>query len=291
MKTSQATAFAAVIIAMCLTTPYQAAPNEQPGSPSIPVGWLTAFPSIVQTGTHPELNWSLEYPKTVLDKVSIQPAGQLILKEGSSVEVRVVAASSDSSSGTSLPVETWINPGTGSWSRVFTGTEETVDPTKVVYRQEVPTNATLYVGSRTYDEGWGPFEYTGSGSSNVVTLVDGDSLPEILPNFNEALVNPSLAPYVDGSGNVEIGPQDVIILYELDQPDPTHTGHEHQDVVVLVTFNRPVDNNGHGNNIDGIDASNPGDAPFIVNDTDPNVDDEGSGGGAWPKWEGSAIVN
>jgi hypothetical protein len=44
----------------------------------------------------------------------------------------------------------------------------------------------------------------------------------------------------------------------------------------------PKTNNGHGNNCDGVDSSNPGNAPFQDNDSDPNVDDECSGGGAYP---------
>lgn len=39
----------------------------------------------------------------------------------------------------------------------------------------------------------------------------------------------------------------------------------------------PKNNNGHGNNIDGVDASNPG-GSFEGEDSDPNVDDEGGNG-------------
>ncbi len=44
----------------------------------------------------------------------------------------------------------------------------------------------------------------------------------------------------------------------------------------------PKTNNGHGNNCDGVDSSNPGNAPFQSEDTNPNVDDECGGGGAHP---------
>ena len=44
----------------------------------------------------------------------------------------------------------------------------------------------------------------------------------------------------------------------------------------------PKNNNGHGNNCDGVDNSNPGNGPHHDNDTDPNVDDECGGGGAYP---------
>lgn len=41
-------------------------------------------------------------------------------------------------------------------------------------------------------------------------------------------------------------------------------------------------NNGHGNNVDGVDTSNPGKTPWAIYDTNPAVDDEGTGGGALP---------
>ena len=44
----------------------------------------------------------------------------------------------------------------------------------------------------------------------------------------------------------------------------------------------PKTNNGHGNNCDGVDSSNPGNAPHHGDDTDSSVDDECGGGGAAP---------
>jgi secreted trypsin-like serine protease len=94
-----------------------------------------------------------------------------------------------------------------------------------------------------------------------------------------------IKPYLTATNKVQIGPMDVIVFMEL-----THTnsqksdpGYDLQDMVLLVTFkSKAKTNNGHGNNIDGIDSSNPGNAPFINLDTDPAVDDEGGGGGAAP---------
>ena len=70
---------------------------------------------------------------------------------------------------------------------------------------------------------------------------------------------------------------DSIIFMELTHSDSqqSNSGYDLQDMVLLVTFKKCKNNNGHGNNIDGIDSSNPGQAPFINLDTDPNVDDEG----------------
>ena len=81
---------------------------------------------------------------------------------------------------------------------------------------------------------------------------------------------------------------------ELTHSDPSHGGFDLQDMAILVTFSDEVveedgttvdgsdttyekTNNGHGNNADGVDSSNPGNAPFT--DSDPTVDDESTGGG------------
>ena len=66
---------------------------------------------------------------------------------------------------------------------------------------------------------------------------------------------------------------DVIVFMELTHTDAqsSNQGYDLQDMVLLVTF-RAKNNNGHGNNADGVDSSNPGNAPFT--DSDPTVDDE-----------------
>jgi len=51
------------------------------------------------------------------------------------------------------------------------------------------------------------------------------------------------------------------------------------------TVASPAGNNGHGNNIDGVDSSNPGEGgggPNGAVDESGDVDDEGGGGGASP---------
>jgi hypothetical protein len=91
---------------------------------------------------------------------------------------------------------------------------------------------------------------------------------------------------------------------ELTHTDRNHGGFDLQDLAILVTFYDEVShngvtsdcedssdvttggttggttsgtgNNGHGNNVDGVDSSNPGNSPFT--DSDPNVDDEGGRG-------------
>ncbi len=84
-----------------------------------------------------------------------------------------------------------------------------------------------------------------------------------------------MAPYLDGGGKIKIGPLDSIIMMELTQPESNTNdkGYNLQDMVLLMTV-KPKGNNGHGNNIDGVDTSNPGNAPFMKYDTNAAIDDE-----------------
>ena len=72
MKTSQLAALAAAFTAVgTLVSPRALAQT----TPTIPVGDLTAFPTVVQTGTKPTLTWSNGYPSVVENFVTItQPA-------------------------------------------------------------------------------------------------------------------------------------------------------------------------------------------------------------------------
>jgi len=286
MKTSQPAALAAALIAMCVTISQANADNsEQPGDPAIPVGWLNAFPTVVQAGTHPTLTWGIEYPETVFEIITIDPGGVITPKTCLIMEARVLGASVQKSATEWLTVEAWLSAG-GGWGRFFEGKQSDVKPTKVLYRQEIQAYVPINIGGRCFDQEWGPLYNTGSGSWNVSVLVDGDVPPDPVPAYNQDRIAAFLRPYIDDTGRIEIGPKDVILLFELDATNPTQGSFDLQDLVVLASFKSCKTNNGHGNNIDGIDTSNPGNAPFIIYDTDPTVDDEGAGGGAWPKFNG-----
>ena len=82
---------------------------------------------------------------------------------------------------------------------------------------------------------------------------------------------------MDGSGKVNIGPLSVLILMELNQTNPGTSTFDYQDQVLLVSFSLKHPNNGHGNNLDGVDVSNPGQGSGGPNgEVDPSggVDDE-----------------
>ncbi len=258
--------------------------------PAMPSGWLTAFPTMVQTGTHPTLTWGINYPSIVEDYITIEQPATIEADEDIECEIRVLGAGvTVSRSGQSgyefVPTEAWMNVDGDGWDRLFWGTNHNVNPNQVVESFTLKKNETLKFGGRYYYNGWGPWFHSDSGGDNVRTLVNGDFPPDNVPDYGAPSLESFLQPYLNPNGRVNIGPMDVIVFMELTHYDSqkSNPGYDLQDMVLLVTFkSRARTNNGHGNNLDGIDSSNPGNAPFINLDTDPNVDDEGSGGGAAP---------
>jgi hypothetical protein len=297
MKTSPWAATSAAVIALCALVPTSALAQgngngNQNTVPLVPSGWLTAFPTIVQTGTKPTLTWGINYPSIVEDYVDIEDPATVKTTEILDCEVRVLGAgvtsnSSNSNSYTFVPTEAQISYDGGTYTRIFYGTNLNVNPNTVVWsKTNIPKNKRLRFGGRYYHNNkWGPYFNSQSGTQNVRTLINGQIPPSNVPSYGAPSLESFLLPYLGPDGRVKIGPMDVIVFMELTHTDSqmSNTGYDLQDMVLLVTFKSKVKtNNGHGNNIDGIDSSNPGNAPFINLDTDPEIDDEGGGGGAAP---------
>ncbi len=76
---------------------------------------------------------------------------------------------------------------------------------------------------------------------------------------------------------MNIGPFSILIMMELGQTNRSLTCFDYQDIVLLVTLSTKHPNNGHGNNLDGVDSSNPGRGHGGANgmvDPSGGVDDE-----------------
>ena len=308
MKTSQLAAFAAVFAVVALPCEGRRSNRNNNGNngngnsnggeetttfPAQPSGWISALPTIVQTGTKPTIRWGINYPSVVEDYVTITPPATVTTDEEIDCEIRILGAgvtvnSSYSNSYSFVPTEARLSYDNGSYQRIFFGTNHEVNPDEVVWSSTVPKNTDLKFGGRYYyNRSWGPWFNSDSGTQNVRSLVNGDEPPDNVPDYNAPSLESFIRPYLTPSGKVAIGPMDVIVFMELTHYDSqmNDSGYDLQDMVLLVTFKSRAtthSNNGHGNNLDGIDSSNPGNAPFINLDTDPNVDDEAGGGGAYP---------
>ena len=90
MKTNPCAAFLAALIAVSVLVSSRA--HAQTTSPTVPVGTLTASPTVVQTGTKPTLKWSIYYPSVVKDYITITSPGTITAKRGLYCDIRVLGA-------------------------------------------------------------------------------------------------------------------------------------------------------------------------------------------------------
>ena len=204
---------------------------------------MSASPGLVRAGAYPTLKWNIIYPSTVKDHVDVDD-NTVTPKEGLDVEVRVLGAgvtvsNSKATSLTFVPTEAQMSCAGGSYQRIFFGTNHDVNPNKVVYSGKVEKGSPLRFGGRYYyNNKWGPYYNSESGTKNVRTLVNGETPPTAYPLHTAPTLESFIKPYLDASGRVAIGPMDVIVFMELTHTDSQskQTGYDLQDMVLLVTF-------------------------------------------------------
>ncbi|MGJ8632899.1 MAG: hypothetical protein ACSHX7_03190 [Luteolibacter sp.] len=275
--TSHWAAVKAVVITVCaLSATSQLSPADTETIPSVPVGWITASPTVVQTGTKPDLVWSITYPSVVEDFVQIIPPATINPTEEVDVEIRVLGNGVTLNSGNSY---TYVNAQAllsfdgGSYGSIFYGSNHDVNPSRVVWsRESLQPNQELNFGGRYYYNGWGPRYRSTDGKQNVRTLVNGDTPPDKVPSIGAPSLEDFIRPYLDDEGKVSIGPMDVIVFMELTHDDDKQddAGYDMQDLVLLVTFtsNKPK------NNDEGSTSDNDSDHSFMeydgVTNSNPN---------------------
>ena len=254
--------------------------NQSHGDPFTPVGSLTVTPTVVQPGVQPNMVWNIRYPESVSDLAVLDSEDSTTLSEQTDVKIRITGASLESE-GEDLPVAVWVQVGTGSsWELIFYGDSNSVVPDELVYQaKNVSSGTTIEIAAagKNPDGSWNSAIITGYVTDNVSGHVNGSTISE---HFDTDTTESFMTQYLDESDQVVLGPHDIIHCFELESQDPADSSFDLQDVVVVTTLGKT--NNGHGNNVDGVDSSNPGNAWFMDLDTDPTVDDEGSGGGALP---------
>jgi hypothetical protein len=241
MKTSQRAALSAAVIAICAFTssPCLAQGNSGNNSliPMSPLGSLSAYPTVVQTGTKPTLTWNILYPSKVSNLATITPPGTItITQPNTTVSVLPIGTSitaCDPSQGTTpLPAEARLSLNGSSYQQLFYGTQNNVNPAWVLYSKKLKINDSIDFGGRyVRNNTWSPFYTTLSANMQVVALVKGDTPPTFLPLHTSSRLAAYLAPYLDGSGKVNIGSLSVLILMELGQTDLNSPCFDYQDMV------------------------------------------------------------
>ena len=296
MKTKHWVAFSATVSAICLLASDSGAQTS--AIPLTPVGVLSAFPTAVQTGTKPTLTWAMVHPSVitgspsngngncsgngVMSSVRVGPPGTLIPNQNLWMTVQIVGTGGLPVQGSPpLPTEARVSVGGLPYKQLFYGTQANVNPSQKLYIKQVSANQQINFGGRFVRNGvWSPFYTTRSSNLQAVTLVNGNRPITYYSLYQASRLASYLRPYLDSVGNVKIGPLSALIVMELDQTDHAMPSYDYQDMVLLVTFSttRPSSNNGHGNNLDGVDSSNPGNGSGGPNggvDPSGGVDDEG----------------
>lgn len=244
MKTSRMAAVAAHLIAFAVC-PQSARATD----PAVPVGNLDAFPTVVQTGTHPTLTWNIQYPSLVVDVIDILPPGTIQATETLYMDVRIVGtgvtrAYFDSrgrlTSTESVTAQARMRVNTGSWTTIFQGNLYDVNPNQIVHTRQVVNGTRINFGGRYLNSNgsWTTTYTSENSSTNVIALVDGDLVPNRVPDWGAPTLESFLQPYMTADNRVNIGPMDVIYVMELTHTNQNDSGFDLQDMVVLVTFRR-----------------------------------------------------
>lgn len=285
MKPSSQTALSAVVIAICVlgsNRSFAASQDSPDRIPAAPVGIMTAYPTVVQTGTKPTLKWNILYPSKVSDVALINPPGTIILTEPMYVSVQPIGTgvtACDPNQGTTrLYTDARMSVNGGAYQQLFYGIQTDVDSSYSLYIKKHGANTTIDFGGRYVKNGaWSPLYTTKSSNLQVVALVNGDTPPTRFSLGLSPSLTSYLKPYLDASGKVRIGPLSVLIMMELGTTDHEADCFDYQDQVLLVNLSSKHPNNGHGNNLDGVDVSNPGKGeggPNGAIDPSGGVDDE-----------------
>jgi hypothetical protein len=266
MNIKQSTAALLTLALTSAVTGAQEAPDPTAhGDPYIPVGTLAVNPTFVQTGVKPNLDWGIEYPSLFEDLAVVGGSGSILTTQLVEAEIRVNGAcfNCGTTNGKELPVAVWVRThGEGNaWNLIFNGDAYDVDPSKVLFKQWLDPGTAIDIAARGQSDSgsWYPVVWTIEDSIKVAHLANGNSVPDsVLTDFASGdLESFTTAILSDDAMTAEIGPKDMVYLFELSSNAPEEPCFDLQDVVVNVQL-KTKNNNGHGNNEDGVDVSNPG---------------------------------
>lgn len=265
MKTSHLAALPAAVITISALaiSPCLAQKKTESRIPEMPVGIMSAFPTTVQTGTKPTLTWNIMHPSRVGDIAIVNPPGTIIPTQKVYITVQPIGNGVTDCVTTDDSLEYYtdarVSYNGGPYEQIFYGVMDDVDPAHKLYVKKLVANETIDFGGRyVKNNQWTPFFTTRSSNMQVVALVDGDIPPTTFALHESPRFKNYLKPYFDSSGRVRVGPLSLLIMMELASTDRSEHCFDCQDQVLLVTLSLKHPNNGHGNNLDGVDSSNPG---------------------------------
>lgn len=215
-----------------------------------PLGNISTDAIAYAENQHPKLTWNITYPQLVQEIVEIEDDGTIIPKADVTMQVRVLAADvqerkisydrwgNQKISLRYIDVVGYARVNYGYWYYIFGGTQPEVDPNEVVFEQELMEGEEVYFASRAVYSGLG-YYYSGQDDPNVIVLQNGDTPPTYTTWDSQETLGTHIEAYLDDDGNVDIGPRDVIVAFELTHvldPNSNNNDGDVQDFIVLLTF-------------------------------------------------------
>jgi hypothetical protein len=131
-----------------------------------------------------------------------------------------------------------------SYTDLFSGNDIDGNETQTVNGIASGLKLTTKIRGYYKNKGWLTFDQSYMNDDNtghVLTLRNGDTLPNYPAFANQASLQSFLQPYVNASRQVVIGQYDVLYLVELGTiGSPMPSSADFQDAVLLLTFGQPA---------------------------------------------------
>jgi hypothetical protein len=251
MKTSHFSYIPAAVVAGCALLLSTA--HAQPVPPDGLTGTITALQATVLAGQKPNLNWTVNYPSVVERVVDIDP-DKITPKKNLRADVRIIGqgVTGTLSGGGYFFAPTHATMSINSpsaFTSIFYGINPDVKPDEIIdlgtklgttYTHNLVQagKAIRFGGYYVNGSSTGTHYKSNDGTNNVRFLKNGDIPPACVPDHGAPSLESFLAPYLNTTGKVQIGPMDVIVFMELTHSaaQQAESGYDLQDMVLLVTF-------------------------------------------------------
>lgn len=201
-------------------------------------GSLSVDKNIVRQEGIPTLEWNISRPATkITDIITIGGKGEedndaIIAKKKLRVQVFVVGVGITDGRNEYKSTSS-LNFSSVGWKHIFEGVGSRVNTSKVYIDRIIEKDEKIEFKARYYWRSWQPYYY--NHGDNVKALVNGDTPPSKTGGYEQSSLNDYLKPYVK-DGKLNIGPYDVIYAAELTHSDPSKSGFDMQDTIILLRF-------------------------------------------------------
>ena len=157
-------------------------PGNQALIPSAPGGWLTAFPTVVQTGTKPTLTWSINFPSSVVNYTTVDSSDVVTTQDQLDVDIRVIGSGvttggCDGTNTNWVPAQALLSVNGATPVSIFYGTNPQVDPNTLVWSKRVNSGTTFRFGGRYYANGQWSTTYLANGTENNIRVLKNGEFP------------------------------------------------------------------------------------------------------------------